>query len=361
MSADFLNDMDCGYSEFDKFCVKPVNNLNYTGMTNDHRGCLTAHNKAGLFMWSSLNRYLPLYMKAGREKLIDFSLTSSSGNEFILNEPRVFGDDFIAWDDNFYYLAKLQGRFATEPTDNDQSVNLASAPNNTITVKLQANYNGDGVTYVDLVTKTFTYSSGGTITLDADLIFEATNHFKFRLLYSHPLGSGATEIKPIDNYSDYWCSLKLYRLLKTAWINRFTVTPIPKINEDQHDINIPYTARLPFPGYYAVKAFVVVAEFEANGVTPVNTNSAHTMQFWHNGAWLTVDSSPVFNPSGTGVTSKMFNTSLQGCAAVLIDDASAADRDLTMRITLPNGFLTEIIGGWVEFRYLGEFFSPVLI
>jgi hypothetical protein len=142
-----------------------------------------------------------------------------------------------------------------------------------------------------------------------------------------------------DNVLDVWV---LKSCTKAKWA-RTDAIGIINANEA-----VDVCLSLPQIGTYKFDIYLTVDETNTD-TSPANTESAQILTVES----LVVDTSPTYTPEV--LTSSVWqNHSLQGSGLISITDATLATRIVSITVTLPNGDVQAVTGGYIHLTYLGD-------
>jgi hypothetical protein len=136
------------------------------------------------------------------------------------------------------------------------------------------------------------------------------------------------------------------------WAQQYGITGAPNT-----DIEVVHY--LPQIGYYHFDIAVSVSE-TIDAVTE-NTGSPQTLTIKASGDPTygesnTVDVSDIYDP-GVGGMTKMLSTHLQGSGLIYVNYDENGDLKMYVNVTLPNGTLQAITGGYLHLKYHGKFIN----
>lgn len=279
---------------------------------------------------------------------------SSSGNtvsmDTVPSNLKLHGDPC------FYFKVRFEGAWGVASSDNDQSIDFSSSPNNKLFVQLLTRSTPTG-SWTKSISRQIDYSSGSTITWD----FE-TNFLSDTLLYVVPNISRYDDVtltdivNPIANYSNYWIRLTITKCLKTSWFKLFDIPATALDGVNPKTGNIPSTSGegLPFQGIYEVHAYVNVVEEINAGQADANVADPQYFKVkGYGGSYKEICKSGRFIPATGFLGDKWMNYSLQGSISINITDSTIANRVIQYEVTLPNGVNKQIVSGYMLVHYLG--------
>lgn len=273
------------------------------------------------------------------------------GNAFLQGSPSTLNDgDLYACNPNFYYNIYVQGKWNGLPLYNDKTLNMRIAPNNQIVLNLESSY--DRVSWN--LEKTITFTCGATLfDFASEFMIKPTYHKYYRVIFSHVYTG---EIKPITRYGDFYFYIVFVRKPRLSWKYRvnFPGTVYQGSPTFNYQIPVAGTMKVPFAGIYAVHAFFSTNEIDF-AFNPANCASPQMLQgSGDNSGWVMMDASPTFNAIGVAEVGVMVNSSLQGSVYLYTADF------IYLTVTLPNGTLKKITGGYADLHFMGDMLSPAI-
>ncbi len=158
--------------------------------------------------------------------------------------------------------------------------------------------------------------------------------------------------------SDAWLLVSFERKqTSTNWFRRFEIpaSAVEPISVFSGSVPADVSQGLPFNGFYQVDVYVEVKEYR-DTMVQVFTQQPQKLEVSAPGDnWRTIDLSGHYNQGGAPApTNEWYNNSLQGSAIVLVDWPVCGQRDISWRVTLPNGAFKQILGGYLHVEYLGD-------
>lgn len=319
--------------------------------------------KNDMYCLSSLTEGYHSLVREDTFRMLDNLKDSSFGNEFELNTYYyLFGtsylqgspstssgdSDLYPCNPNFYYKIELQGMWDGRAVMNDRNIDMLIAPDNEITFLLESSY--------DKTSWTLEYSKTFTPVLDTfyftdDFIIKPSYHKYYRVMFLYSISD---PIKPIGAYSSFFFNIVMHSKPRLSWKHRVIIPASSPTGTTSFFITIPATGVLPFMGYYAVHAFVETKEMEFD-FSPANCGSSQLLKVSGVSGWETIDVSPTYDGGPSAPDGKMIPNSLQGSVYAKANDY------LYLQVELPNGVIKQLLGGYVDIQFMGDFLSPSLI
>lgn len=357
MDRIFHNNIDLNYNQLIKSRVENVSSLP-VGLGLDHKGMVVNFaNKLYIWDGSEWNTWgdLSSINICCRNILTYYKTTNIPTSVVSLGEIDAVGD--LTNDYCSYYGIQITGEWSVNPDDNDQGWNFSSQP---IYCSLWYREVGQ-VGWDNYISKEVNYvtNQDETFKIDVQFIFNPETDVEIGVMFSEdPLGGGI--YNPIANPTRFWKTVNITKCPKSSWSSFVDIPPFPKTMVNQFSGYVPSgtSMQLPFIGRYKVDMYVEVREYDYDGVTLVSTTSSQTLRIASHNTNLQplineiVDASGIFVESLTNPDSKWINVSLQGSIIIYIE--SMDDSKVYYEINLPNGDYSEVLGGYMVIKYLGN-------
>lgn len=357
MDKAFHNNIDLKYNQLLNSRVENVSSLP-SGLGLDHKGMVVSFTNK-LYIWdgSEWNTWgdISSINNCCREVLYQTYYTDFvSGSRVSLGEEDIVGE--LTNDYCSYYGIRVRGEWSIDPNDNDQGFDFTNTP-----IYCSLLYREQGQIHWDYyITKAINYVPNHNETFDIDLqfIFIPETDVEIAVLFhSEPLGGPF--FYPITSSEKFWKTVTVTKCPKNTWYTIADIPSFPKASVNLFSGLIPEgtSLQLPFIGHYSIDIYVDVREYDYDGSTLKSTTGSQSLRVVaYDSNPLTaidkiVDTSGVYMEGGTHTGGQWVNMSLQGSTLIYV---TSTVKKVYYEINLPNGFINEVLGGYMVIKYLGH-------
>lgn len=289
--------------------------------------------------------------------------TGYIGTDGILKNESLASAYYIHGDPCFYFKVHIQGEWGVNPDDNNASMDFTTHDFYLQFYTATTNQYGLDTGWSLAFSKKIDYVSGDTIVIDETFLIEADILTYVGVNYSIDYGTTFdSQVLPLETYDpdilgNYWQHLTITKCPKTSWFHRLEVPASDLDGNSTKQGILPngIGEGLPFNGYYEVDIYCEVIEEVTAGDLNGNLVSPQIMELKGSGeSFFHIDKSGRFVGVVPPNSDKFMNYSLQGSAIVYVNNESIALRNISYKITLPNGTLKQLTSGYCHVRYIGS-------
>lgn len=355
-ATPILNDFNMNYSELVKVRLENVTslpsgiNINHKGYAVYYEGKIWVWNGYEWKTWSEQSISQLISKHCCNENIFYELISQSQGQKLTLGG--VPNNLQTSIEHCNYFTIKIVGQWGALPSDNDQGLDFRNIP---IYCQFLVRPNQNSA-WTIIKSKRYDYISGNTIDINEEFIYTASSStFYVGCSFSTEENSHGYTVIPVANFDRFWIRFTINECPKTSWFKRYNINSTTKLPTTQFTGNIPDLAEegLPFDGYYKVMTFVEVKEFKLNKLDLAACSAAQSLEIaTPTESYKTIDISGAISQSSIQQGVEWYNFSLQGSLIAYIS-GNCNSRKIIYRVTLPNGNFKQIIGGYMDIKYLG--------